>query len=162
MGDDPRHPDPGTRGAPSELSFRPPLVLRVYVVALLAFWVVVVGRATLIHKHGGSVAIGVLFLAVGIAIACQSLRLGVWCRADGTLTVHNNLGGRRLTRSEVEEFRLGVTGGGRFGQRGAHALLRDGTTYQIDVCRRPAGIGRRGLQTQVDELNAWLRAGQVR
>ncbi len=111
----------------------------------------------MIRHHGSSIAVGVVFIAFGVTLGWRLLRLGVHSEADGTLTIHNNLGGRRLSRAQIEEFRIGSNGGTRIGQRGVQALLRDGTTYGLDVCRTPFGIGTQRLTRQLDELNAWLR-----
>jgi hypothetical protein len=111
---------------------------------------------TMIRYHGSSTLIGIVFVAVGIAFAYRLLRLGVRSDPDGTLTIRNNIGSRRLTRDQIEEFRIGSNGGIRLGQRGVQALLRDGTTYGLDVGRTPFGFGTQRLTRQVDLLNAWL------
>ncbi len=143
---------------PSQVDIRLPLVFRIYSAAFLLLWVATITWVTIIHNQGPSALMGVAFLVFGCAIGYRILRLGVRSDADGVLNVHNHLGSRRLTRSDIEEFRLGNSGGLRWGQRGIQALLRDGTTYSLDVCRTSSGMWTNRLHRHLDELNAWLRA----
>lgn len=140
-----------------EVSIRPPVLIRVYVGVFLVVWIGTVVWTTMIRHHGSSAAVGVVFVAFGATLGWRLLRLGVQSQADGSLTIRNNVGGRRLDRGQVEEFRVGSNGGARIGQRGIQVLLRDGTTYGLDVCRTPFGFGTRRLSNQVDQLDAWLR-----
>lgn len=48
--------------------------------------------------------------------------------------------------------------GGASANRVFRRLLSDGTTYSLDVCRASFGLGARRMRTQLDQLNAWLRA----
>ncbi|MBV9821585.1 MAG: hypothetical protein JO144_05025 [Actinobacteria bacterium] len=143
-----------------QVDLRLPLVIRLYVGAFLVLWVGMLGWTTIVHHNGPSLIFGVVFLVVGCAIGYRMLRLGVSSDADGALLVRNNLGSRRLTRDDVEEFRLGSNGGARLGQRGIQALLRNGTTFGLDVSRTSLGLGQQRLNRQLDELNAWLRGSR--
>ncbi len=135
-----------------------PLPLRAYAVAFLIVWIGAVGWTTMIHHHGSSIIVGVIFGAFGVALGYRLLRFGVRSEPDRVLQVHNHFGRRQLVRTEIEEFRVSNNGGSRLGQRGVQALLRDGTTYGLDVCRAPLGIGMGRLGRQLDQLNAWLRS----
>lgn len=140
-----------------QVSIRPPLLARMWVAAFMLFWLGAVVWTTMIRQHGWSVAIGVVFIAFGALIGWRGVRLGVRSDSDGILTIHNSVGDRRLSRSQIEEFRVGANGGSRIGQRGVQVLLRDGTAYGLDVCGTPFGFGTRRLTTQVEQLNTWLR-----
>ncbi len=75
---------------------------------------------------------------------------------DGTLAIRNNLGTRVLTRTKIEEFRLGTSGGTRLGQQSLQALLRDGTVYNIDVGRYPLAMGKKRNAERLQALTTWL------
>ena len=138
---------------PGSVSIRPPLVIRIYVVAFSLFWV---GAClTILVQHGGQAApVALLFIVFGLGMAYRLLRLGVTSDPTGALVVRNNFGSRRLTRAEIEEFRIGSIGGLRLTQRTVQALLRDGTVYELDICRVP--LGRKRVTRQLEELNSWL------
>ncbi len=140
----------------NNVTIRPPLLIRVYVVAFLIFWLAMVGWSTMIHAHGASAAIGLVFMAFGLGLGYRLLRLGVTSAPDGTLAIRNNLSTRVLTRTEIEEFRLGTSGGTRLGQQSLQALLRDGTVYNIDVGRYPLAMGKKQNAGRLQALTTWL------
>lgn len=138
------------------LVIRPPAVIRAYVAAFLVFWIVVVVWTTMIKHHGSSIAVGILFVGLGLALGFRLLRLGVTEQPNGDLQVRNNLGGRRLSRADVEGFRLGVQGGMRLAGNTVQALLTDNTIYSIDVTRTPSFLGGGRQTRQLAALQAWL------
>ncbi len=143
---------------PGEVGIRLPTLLRAYVIAFLAFWIGMVTWIAMIRRHGPSIAIGVVFIAYGLAVGYRLIRLGVTSAPDGTLTVRNNFGTRQLSRASIEAFRLGKSGSTRLGTQSIQALLRDGTMYSLDVTRSSLGLGRRRNQESLDALTKWLNA----
>lgn len=142
-------------GKSTRVAIRQPMLLRVYVVGYLVFWTGTITWTTVLRNHGSAVAIGLLFILFGIAIGYRMLQLGVHSGPDGTLTIRNSLGRRRLTRAEIEDFRFG-TNGGRLGMQSIHVLLRDGTVYRIDVTNTALGLGRKRNTASMGSLKAWL------
>ena len=100
-----------TTQLPNPVSIRPPVLIRGYVAAFMVCWIGGVIWTTMIHHRGTSIAVGVLFIAFGTALAYRLFRLGVHADPDGTLTIRNNLSSRHLSRDQIEEFRLGSNGG---------------------------------------------------
>lgn len=143
--------------SPEQVTIRLPSLVRAYVCVFMVVWVGMVSWTTMVRHHGASIIVGALFIAFGCALGYQILRLGVRSDPDGVLHVHNRFSNKQFSRSDIEEFRMGTNGGARLGQRGIQALLRDGTTYRLDVCGASLGIGTRRLDRQLDQLNAWLR-----
>ena len=142
-----------------QVLIRPPLFTRIYVAVFVTVWLAFVVALTLIHRHGPSPVVGVVFVVFGVGLGYSLLRLGVRSGPDGVLVVRNSFSSRRLTREEIEGFQIGTNSGGRLGQSGVQAVLHDGTAYGFDVCRTPFGFGSQRLNNQLDQLNAWLHPG---
>jgi hypothetical protein len=131
---------------------RQPWVMRVYVMGFLVVWVTAILWTTIRQSHGPSIAVGVVFIAFGVVLCYRLSRLGATSEADGTLTIHNNLGTRRLSRADIEDFRLSTSA--RFGPQSIQVLLRDGTAYGIDVTK---SIRPRRNAERLEALRVWLR-----
>lgn len=120
-------------------------------------WIGAVVWTTMIRRHGASIIAGVVFVVLGCAFCSWIFRLGVSTR-DDAVQIRNYFVSRQLPRAEIEQFRIGVTGGRRLGERCIQVLLSDGTTYRLDFSRSPLGLHERRLRAQVNELNSWLHA----
>jgi hypothetical protein len=143
---------------PFHVVIRPPVLLRGYVVAFLLVWVGAIAGTVVARGGAGTAAVGVVFILFGPSLSYRFVRLGVSSSEDGTLLVRSNLGTRLFRRSDIEQFRLGVNGGSRLGERSIQALLSDGTTYRLDVTRSPLGLSRRKNAQRLADLTRWLES----
>jgi hypothetical protein len=141
--------------AHGQVAIRPRRVTRAYFAIFTLVWTAAILWATIRHFHGPSIAIGVVFIALGDVLCYRLSRLGAISEADGTLTIRNNLVTRRLSRGAIEKFRLSRST--RFSPRSIQVLLRDGTAYGIDVTKL-IGPGQRRNIEHLEALRAWLRA----
>lgn len=146
-------------GPRNDVSIRQPLALRIFVVAFLVFWEGTLVRMMLLHARASSIAFFVLFAGFGLGIGYRSIRLGVSSTPEGTLTIRNNLATRVLTRPEIEDFRVGTSGGTTaLGVQSLQILLSDGTVYGIDIGKLPLRLGEKQNGRRLQSLRNWLQA----
>ena len=145
--------------APStDLCIRMPRAAQVYVAAFGAAWCGFVAFAlveTLIHQPVAAI-IPAAMLAFGAALTYRGFRISAIAHGD-SLTVRNYFATKHLTRSDIEDFRIGRASNQPIGQT-VHLLLRDKGILAIDAAARPY-ITRRGklqLAERQAKLEAWL------
>jgi hypothetical protein len=97
-----------------QVAIRRPPRTRAYFAIFALVWTVAILWTTIRQFHGPSIAIGVVFIALGDVLCYRLSRLGASSEADGTLTIRNHLGTRRPSRSDIEEFRLSRSARFRF------------------------------------------------
>ncbi|MDQ1724164.1 MAG: hypothetical protein QOG52_1192 [Frankiaceae bacterium] len=132
--------------------------MRVYVAVFGTFWcgAVLVGFVGgLVHKSAVAVVPGVM-LAFGSTVTYRLFRVSAIVEGD-SLTVRNQFTTKKLTRSDIEEFRVGRASNQPFGQA-IHILIRDKSILAIDASARPC-LTRRGkllLAHKRANLETWL------
>ncbi len=137
---------------------RPPLAVRVYVVAFVGIWCGIVSAGLIAAAAHGSPAVVILLLmlAFGLTFGYRIFRLSVTLRPQ-ELLVRNLYRTRRIVRADVEGFRQGAMSQQPF-TRTIYVLLRDGTVVPLDVAGRPYffGRGKTLLEDRMQLLQRWL------
>ena len=132
--------------------------MRAYVAVFGAVWcgfVAVALVATLIHRP----AIAILpaaMLAFGATLTYRGFRISAVADGD-TLTVRNYFATKRLTRSDIEDVRVGRASNQPIGQT-VQLLLIGKRILSIDAAARPylTRRGKRQLAEGQAKLEAWL------
>lgn len=144
----------------ASFELRPLLVARIWAAGFGTFWcgAVIVGGINALRHGTSGVLVAAVMLIIGVALAYRLVTLGVFGRGD-ELVVRNNFRTRRLTRSEIEDFRVGSASGGLPVNKAISVLLMDGSLLNLDVttCLTVLPRGRRRLDQQLLTLRAWRR-----
>jgi hypothetical protein len=100
-------------------------------------------------------------LAAGVTIGVRLWRLGVIARGDEFL-VSNYFQTRRLTRAEIEGFRIGSSHHSMLFGRTIYVLLGDESVLPLDVTTRPFVTKRQRARfdAQLNTLRRWVSDGQ--
>jgi len=143
---------------PSDVTIRPPKIIRIYVAVFTTFWcgLVLAGFVAGLVDGTPAALVPLGMFAFGATLGYRLLRVSVVAHGD-ELVIRNYLSTRRVAKQQVEAFRLGSPSMGSFGQA-AMALLRDDTVVSIDATAQPLRRlgGQRRLDAALADLRAWL------
>jgi hypothetical protein len=117
----------------------------------------VLAGAIVVALHGSPAAvIPVLMLAFGLTLGYRLLRMSVTLGPEDLL-VRNYFQTRRVSRAEVEGFRIGSVSTQPF-RRTIYLLLGDGSVLPLDVAGRAnfSGRGKAVLAERMRVLQRWF------
>lgn len=142
------------------VEIRHPAAIRIYVVALIVFWVGALVWGGLPAPF--DVPILVFMGTLGVALAAR-IRMLELVADDSGLLVRNFFRSWRFKWAEVEDFRLGTPPMGMPFGRAIHVLLRNGEVIAVDITASNWGLlfgGRKAKLAQLlKRLREWLPPG---